>query len=120
MNYDGTSFVMRDTAGTFDPRTGGSGITAGQHKVLDQLVHELAETSYVELTRVSGKVTEVIAWTDNGKTVKIRETLITRSGNQVSTVVEKQYDGAGSLVETLTHTFTYSSGRVASIDTVAT
>jgi hypothetical protein len=38
-DYDGASFRFRDAAGVFDPRTGGSGLTAEQHKVLRQLIH---------------------------------------------------------------------------------
>jgi hypothetical protein len=39
--YDGTSFKFWDGVGVFDPRTGGSGITADQHKILRQLIHFL-------------------------------------------------------------------------------
>lgn len=96
----------------------GSGLTAPQHLALDQLVHNIAETSYLEVTRSGGRVTDVIIWTDSGKTTKIREVNITRSSGQVSQVVTKQYDGGGSLVQTLTQTINRSSGQVASIDSV--
>ena len=96
----------------------GGGITEGQHKLLDSLVHNLSETSYEELTRSGGKVTDIIHWTDNGKTVKIREVNLTRTSGKVSTIVMKQYDGAGALAQTLTGTVTRSGGKVASIDWV--
>lgn len=96
----------------------GSGITANQHLDLDQLVHDIAETSYLEVTRSGGQVTDVIIYTDSGKTTKIREVNITRTLGQVSQVVTKQYDGGGSLVQTLTQTITRSGGQVASIDAV--
>lgn len=99
---------------------GTGGLTAGTHRNLDQLVHHIAETSYLEVTRASGKVTDIVYWTDNGKTVKIRETNITRSAGKVSIVVQKQYDGTGTLVETLTKTITRSGGKVESIDLVLT
>lgn len=117
-NFDGTAFVMRDSTGNFNPRTGGSGITAAQHEVIDSLVHELAETSYIELTRSAGQVTDVITWETAAKLKKVREANITRASGQVSVVVEKQYDGAGSLAQTLTYTITRSGGQVASIDAV--
>lgn len=97
----------------------GSGLSAGSHRALDQLVHNIAETSYLEVTRDGGgKTTDVIVWTDNGKTTKIREVNITRTSGKVSSVVVKQYDGSGTLAETLTGTITRSSGKVASIEWV--
>jgi hypothetical protein len=98
----------------------GSGITEAQHEVLDTLVHDLSETSYLEVTRTSGQVSDVTVWTDSGKTIKVREALVTRSAGQASVVVEKQYNGAGTLVQTLAHTITRSAGQVASIATVET
>lgn len=95
-------------------------VSRGAHEVLDSLVHDLAETSYEEVTRTSGLVTSVIVWTDSGKTQKVRELTITRSGGRVSVFVRKQYDGTGGLVQTVTSTITRSGGRVASIDHVET
>ena len=95
---------------------GGGGISEGQHTGLDTLVHALAEDSDTEVIRTSGRVTSVIVWTDSGHTVKIRETLITRSAGQVATITTKQYDGTGTLKNTLTKTITRASGQVASID----
>ncbi len=96
--------------------SGGAGITEGQHTALDTLAHEIAEDCDVVVTRISGQVTSVVVWTDSGHTQKIRETLVTRSAGQVSTVVTKQYDGAGALKNTYTKTVTRSGGQVASID----
>ena len=92
-----------------------SGITASEHRLLDQLVHNIAEDAYEEIVRTSGKVTSVIYWTDSGKTTKIRETLITRSSGKVSQIVIKQYNAGGSLAETLTGTFARTDGKVSSI-----
>lgn len=119
MNYgDGGSFQMRDASGIFDPRTGGGGLTPSTHRALDQLVHEVAETSFTEVVETAGKVTAVIVWTDAGKTTKIREEEYTYTGGQVTTIVAKQYDGTGTLVETYTETVTYSGGKVQSISGV--
>lgn len=90
------------------------------HETIDSLVHALAETSYAEVTRTSGQVSAFTVWTDAGKTTKVRESLVTRSAGQASVVVENQYNAAGALVQTLTHTITRSAGRVASIATVET
>lgn len=93
-------------------------ITPLKHETADSLVHSLAETSYEELTRVSGQVSNVTIWTDSGKSVKVRETDITRSSGQVSVIIDKQYDAVGVLAQTMTGTITRSGGQVASIDWV--
>ena len=122
MVYDPTSgnFKMQDSAGVFDPRTGGTGITAATHRPLDQLVHKIAEDNHTEVTRVAGVVTNVTVWTDGGMTVKIRESQITRAAGQVTQVVEIQYDGAGAAIagETKTTTITRTAGKVTDIDEV--
>jgi hypothetical protein len=83
--------------------TVGGWITEPQHQALDTLVHELAETAYEEVTRASGRVSTVIAWNAPSKDIKIRETDVTRDGNnQISQVDIKHYTGAGSLKVTLT------------------
>ena len=111
---NGSDLKGRDATGVFNLRSG-TGLSEAQHEDLDSLVHNLAETSYCEVTRTSGKVTAITHWTDNGKTTKIRETLITRTSGKVSQVEVKQYDGSGTLVQTLTGTITRTSGRVSSI-----
>jgi hypothetical protein len=120
--YDPTSggFKMQDATGVFDPRTGGGGLTPSSHRPLDQLVHELAEDAHVEIIKVAGRVTQVIAWTDNGKTLKIREETITRVGGLVSQTVEVQYNGAGAAVETMTRTYNRTGNEVSSITEVLT
>lgn len=111
--------VVKTAAGVKSLTTG-SGLSEGGHRALDQLVHNVAETSFEEVTRTSGKISDVVHWTTSGKTQKIRETNITRVGGKVSVVVIKQYDGTGTLSETLTGTVTRSSGAVADIDWVLT
>ena len=118
--YNSTAAEVRVRQGGFTVPIGGSGITPAQHQALDQLVHGIAETSYLELTRTNGRVSDVTYWTDSGKTTKIRETNITRTSGLVSSVVVKQYDGTGTLAQTLTGTVTRTSGQVSSIDWVLT
>ncbi|MFQ5472599.1 MAG: hypothetical protein ACE5FA_06930, partial [Dehalococcoidia bacterium] len=101
---------------------GSGGITEPQHEVLDTLTHELAETSYTEVVRSSGRVTDVVDWTTSAKVQKVRELSLTRSSGLVSQIVRKHYDGAGVLIagQTLTGTVTRTGGRVTSIDWVQT
>lgn len=100
--------------------TTGTGLSEGQHAALDQLQHWIAEDSFLEVIRSGDNVTDVIYWTDSGKTTKIRETSVTRSSGKVATIVVRQYDGTGTLSETLTGTVTRSSGKVSTIDWVLT
>ncbi len=100
-----------------------SGFMSGvDHENLDTLVHNIAEDSYLEVTRVSGQISTVIVWDSAAKIKKIREISVSRTANQVSSFVEKQYDAAGSVVvgQTLTSTVVRSSGQVANIITVET
>ena len=100
----------------------GGGITEAQHEDLDTLTHDLAETSFEEVIRSAGRVTDVIIWTDSGKTTKVCETNVTRSGGQISSIVRKHYDATGTLLagQTLTGTVARSGGQVASVDWVQT
>jgi hypothetical protein len=94
----------------------GSGITEAQHQNLDTLNHWVDENSYDELTRTSGKVTHVVVWDSSSKSIMIREELITRVNGKVSQLVAKQYDrGTGLLKETMTEVYTRTGGKVTSI-----
>lgn len=115
-------FQFREAGGTIQT-FGGSGITAPQHEALDTLVHNLSETSYEEITRDgSGRMQDFTAWTDNTKVTKVREVSVTRDGGgRVATVVARQYNGTGTLVQTLTKTMTRDgSGRFQSFAVVET
>lgn len=133
-NRDETTYVAREGADmvftdqnnpvpvTLTTMLSGGGISSGQHEALDSLVHEIAETSYVQVGRTGGRVTSIVVWETVGMLKKIRETLITRASGQVSVVVEKQFDSAGVVVvgQTLTHTVSRSGGQVGSIASVET
>ena len=114
IGYRSGAFEMRDSVGVFDPRSGGGGLTEATHRAVDQLVHLVAEDSFTEFVYSGNKITDIIVWTDSGKTTKIREETITYSGNQVSTVVTKQYDGA-TLEETYTETYSYTGNQIDDI-----
>jgi len=100
--------------------TTGSGLSAGAHRALDQLIHGIAENSFEEITYTGNKVTSIIVWTTAGKTTKIREELFTYTGNQATTIVTKQYDVAGALIvgETMTETLSYTGTKIDDITRV--
>lgn len=96
----------------------GGGMTPSDHRVLDQLVHDLAESYFEEYTYSSGNVTNVTTWETSGKLKKIREEQYTYSSGKVSQAVTIQYDGSGNEVERVTETYSYSGSRVASVTAV--
>lgn len=110
-----TAHTVQEAIKDLDSAITGGGITEAQHEVLDTLVHEIDETNWEEVTRVGGKVTNITQWTNSGKTKKIRETVIARSGGKVSQVDVIQYDGSG--VESMRNTgvITRAGGKVTSI-----
>lgn len=91
-----------------------------RHRVLDQLVHNIAETSYQEIVYVNNQLLAVIYWSDNTKTVKIREHLYSYMSNRLSTEIVKQYDQNGVLIsgQTLTGTFYYTGNVLVNIEWV--
>ena len=119
IKYVDGAFEFRDALGLFDPRTTGD---AAGHRAYDQLVHNIAETSYLEVTRNgSGRITNVTYYTDSGKTTKIRECQVTRTFGKVSQIVVIQYNGAGAIAETLTYdTFSRTSGKLTSVEATLT
>lgn len=120
VRYASGAFSFYDSAGVYDPRAGGGGISEGQHEGLDTLTHGLVETSYDEVTRASGKITVYTTWTNSAKTLKVREVSVTRTGGKVTKVETKQYDGAGALKDTVTEDITRASGKFANLDRVNT
>lgn len=106
-----------------DLATGGAGLTPTTHRALDQLVHEISEDSFEELTYGAGnRVDNITVWTDVGKTIKIREEQYTYTGNNATTIVTIQYNAAGVVIvgETMTETLTYSGNTLASLTRVMT
>jgi len=94
------------------------GITESQHKVLDQLVHLIAESNHQDITYNGWKVTDIIHWIDDNKTTKIREINLTYNGWKTNTLIIKQYNAVGTLVETLTGTFSWTGWKINYIDWV--
>ena len=117
LNYDGTSFVMRDSLGNFNPRNAGTGITAAQHKALRDLIHFIddgpadgfASGAYKETTYSGILPTTQIWYEDSGKTQKIVELTVTYTGILPTTEVWKMYDTDGvTLLLTVTDAITYA------------
>lgn len=104
------SDVLQIVLEDLDSEISAGGITEEQHETLDTLVHNLAESSYEEITRAGGQVTSAIVWETSDKLKKIRETSISRSGGQISSIVEKHYDATGTLKVTMTGTVSRSVG----------
>jgi starvation-inducible outer membrane lipoprotein len=109
--------VLQDFDAAITTPSSGLGLTELEHESLTTQVHNVAQNSYVQVTRSGGAVVSVITYVDNTLTTKIREDLITRSGGLVTSVETKQYAG-GLLSSTLTKTINRSGGSVVSIDVV--
>lgn len=113
---DGQGLAYNDTTKQFEPQTfAGGGITESEHRDLDQLVHDIQEDSFEEIIRSGFQVTDVIIWTDSGKTTKIREENITYTGLQATQITRTQYDAAGVAVEIVVEDVTYTGFLATSI-----
>lgn len=109
-----TYSCMAATVGAAD-WVAGSGMSPTDHESLNSLVHELAKDNYEEVTRSEGSVTQIVVWTDSGKTTKIRETSVTRDSGQISQIVNIQYNAAGVEIQKLTGVVTRATGQVSHI-----
>lgn len=117
LRYTGGSFLLQDSAGVFNPRSGGSGLTESQHKTLRQLIHFVddgpAEGFFSGTYRetVGGVFPTSVTWyEDNTKAEKIVELTITRNANKTPSVETwKMYDTDGTtILSTITDTIVYS------------
>ncbi len=118
-NYDGSSYVFRDAAGTFNPRTGGTGLTAADHKTLRQLIHlahngpfeGFTSGAYLETTPSADPFPTSFIWYESSAKLKkiVEETVTYNANKTIATNVWKAYDTDGSTVlVTVTDTITYS------------
>jgi len=94
-------------------------LTVGQHETLRQLIHFLHEggpgngfsgAHREMLPNADPFPTQIIWWTDSGKTLKISEEIITRNANKTpSTIVTKVYQSDGvTVAQTATDTIAYT------------
>jgi len=106
--------VVSGTKTLSEMLAGGGGLTPEAHRILDQLVHDLDESHYIEYSYTGSKILTIDMWTDAGKTLRIRDYAYTYTGNLIDTETVRQYDGVGSVVETLVFTYAYSGNRIVS------
>lgn len=122
MTRSGNDLLFKDgpnpTPTTLSDLLAVSGITAEEHRNLDQLVHLLAENYYEEYVYTGPRVTGIITWTSVSKVLKIREEQYTYDESRVSTVVTIQYNAAGTEFERVTETYTYSGNKVTNMTAV--
>jgi hypothetical protein len=125
--YNGVRFSFKDATGEFDPRTGGSGITEAQHKVLRQLIHFIDDGpaegftsgAYKETTGTIFPTSEV--WYESSsKLNKIVSLDTTWTGAVPTTEVWKVYDTDGSTVlatvtDTVSHSGIFETSRIRTI-----
>ena len=90
------------------------------HRIIDELIHSIYENSFYEVTRVAGKVSNVTWWQSVSKLKKIREIIYSRTGSLISTIVSKQYDIDGVLLETYTETIARTGSIINTITGVLT
>jgi hypothetical protein len=98
-------------------------LLTNDHESLDTLTHELVETHYEEVTYdVYDRITSVIAYVDNTKSVKVREITSTYVGlsRRIDVLTEIQYDAVGSELYRLTTTYAYNGLMLLSSETVRT
>ena len=118
-------FKFYDGTGVFNPRSGGSGITAEQHKTILQLVHFIDEgpaegfTTGATKTVTGGAFPTSVVW-KRADASKLIEQLVTWTGTVPTSVQWKIYDTDGTTVlATVTDTISYSgpfeTGRTRSI-----
>lgn len=125
MNYDGTSFVLRDSIGNFNPRSGGGGITAGEHETLLQLIHFIdegpAEGFATGATKtVTGTVFPTQVLWKRADATKLVEQNVTWTGANPTTVQWKMYAANGvtvlaTVTDTISYTGPFETGRTRAI-----
>jgi hypothetical protein len=106
MRYTGSRFSLYDSAGEYDPRSGGGGISAAQHNAIRQLIHFIdngpadgfTSGAYSESTYSGALPTSEIWYDDDTKANKIVELSTTYSGVFPATETWKLYDTDGTTV----------------------
>ena len=93
------------------------GITETEHRSLDQLVHEIAESSYDEIVYSGNTITGLITWETSSKLKKIREITVTYTGNKVTNIKTEQFDASGNVItgETMDESPAYSCSKITNV-----
>ena len=73
---------------------------------------------YEEVTKSGGRITQIVAWTNSSKTLKLSSTAINRSGRKVTSITKQLYDpnDGVSVYMTITETITRTNGKVTSVE----
>lgn len=97
----------------------GTILSVEEHENIDSLVHNISEDTYSEVIRDgSNRVTEVNQYQYNGGPLVRRVEINRDVSGQVLSTVERQYDAAGTLIQSLTTTVSRDgSGSVVTINT---
>lgn len=124
IRLNGTDFKAKDGTGVFNLRSG-SGITAGTHETLLQLIHFIDEGpaggfATGATKTVTGTVFPTQMLWRRADATKLVEQNITWTGNKPTTIEWKMYDVDGTTVlSTVTDTISYSgifeTGRTRAI-----
>jgi len=101
-----------------DTVTVSGGFSRPDHRQLDQLVHNIAEDSFEEITYSGNKVQSIVAYTDMTKLIKIREEEYSYTDNKIYQVITRNFDSVGTVIsgEVMVETYNYSGPYVISID----
>jgi len=121
IRYVGGRFSFYDSTGEYDPRSGGGGITAAEHKTLRQGIHladgvggpfgGFTSGAYRETLPAADPFPTTVTWWESSlKLKKIVDKTITYNANKTTNTIQwRVYDTDGSsVVETITDTITYS------------
>ena len=79
---------------------------------------EQEDTSYEEYTYTGSLLTGRIIWTDNGKTQKIKEEVISYTANRTSQIVTDYYDGSGVKFKTVTEVLSYNNQNQNQLESI--
>jgi len=91
------------------------------HEILPSLVHNIAQDSITDFVYSDGQLSEAVVWKSVARTEKIKESLFSYTGPDLTEAIIKQYDAAGIVVKyTLTKTFSYLGGELVSITVTRT
>lgn len=98
------------------------GIDSVEHKGLDTLAHNVAESSEAVFSRDAYRRVISVVTYDPTETFKIRESLYTYIGlsRRVDTITTIQYDAAGVEIERVTSTASYDGLRIMRVSSVRT
>ena len=88
-------------------------------QLLNDLFEEDSGKGYSQVIRTGPFVTTINVWSDNTMTLKRSDTVVTRTGSFISSIVKKTYNDEGIQVSTITATVTRAGDNSVSFVNVA-